>query len=597
MEDNNTSKRKGTMSLIRSKYIQSYFKKYKYQYILGIAILVVIDILQLRVPLVIGNATDGLESGVIDMAGLFYYVKILVFIGLGVAVGRFGWRNFIFGTARRIEYDIRNDLFKHLESLSVRYFNENKTGNIMAHMTNDLNAVRMAVGQGILMICDSFTIGLLTIINMITQIDIKLTILAAIPLSLITIIMAILGNEIHSRFKRKQEAFAKMSDFTQENISGIKVIKAFVQEAKEVEAFESINKNNYEKNTHLLKLYSIMNPCMRAISGAAIAIAIGYGGYITILNRITLGQFVAFVQYLGMLVWPMIAVGMTINIMSMGSASLQRIEKILDEKIEIKDNNNVKDIKEINGSIEIKNLNFRYPKSDNYALENVSFKIEKGQTLGIVGRTGSGKTTLVNLLLRLFDPDRGTIFIGEHDILDIPLKTLKKNIGYVPQDNFLFSNTISNNIDFGMRNSSQEEIIQSAKSACVHENIEEFKHGYETIVGERGVTLSGGQKQRVSIARALIKEPEILILDDSVSAVDTDTEEKILSHLEKDRKGKTNIIIAHRISTIQNADLIIVLDDNKIIEKGKHEELLKNKKLYSHLFEKQLLEKALEEHN
>lgn len=595
MEDKNSTERKGIMSLIKSNYIRSYFKKYKYQYIIGIAILVFIDILQLRVPLVIGDAADGLESGIIDMAGLLYYVKILAVIGLGVAVGRFGWRSFIFGTSRRIEYDIRNDLFSHLELLSVRYFNENKTGDIMAHMTNDLNAVRMAVGPGVLMICDSFTIGLLTIINMITQIDIKLTILAAIPLSLIAITMAIFGKEMHSRFKGKQEAFAKMSDYTQENISGIKVIKAFVQEAKEIEAFKEINKNNYDKNVHLLKLYALMNPYMRAISGASIAIAIGYGGYITILNVITLGQFVAFVQYLGMLVWPMIAVGMTINIISMGSASLQRIEKILDEKIDIKDSDNVKDIKEIEGSIKIKNLSFKYPKSDNYALENVSFNIEKGQTLGIVGRTGSGKTTLVNLLLRLFDPDRGTIFIGNHDILDIPLKTLRKNIGYVPQDNFLFSNTISNNIDFGKRNSSQEEIIQSAKSACVHENIKEFKHGYETIVGERGVTLSGGQKQRVSIARALIKEPEILILDDSVSAVDTDTEEKILSHLHENRKGKTNIIIAHRISTIQNADLIIVLDDNKIIEQGKHDELIKNKKLYNKLFEKQLLEKALEE--
>lgn len=595
MDKKAKSKRDDIISLIKSKYIRSYFKKYKYQYLLGVIILIGIDILQLRIPLIIGSATDGLESQTIGIDGVFYYVKTIAFIGVIVAVGRFGWRNFIFGTSRKVEYDIRNDLFKHLESLSLRYFNENKTGEIMAHMTNDLNAVRMAVGPGIFMICDTFAVGLLALVNMYTQIDVKLTLLALIPLSFITITVAFLGKELHKRFKNKQEAFAKMSDFTQENISGIKVIKAFVQEVKEIEAFEDINKNNYNKNINLLKLYTIMRPYMRAVSGIAIAITIGYGGYITILNRITLGQFVAFVQYLGLLVWPMMAVGMAINVISMGSASLERIEKILDEKVEINDSKDVKGISEIDGNIKVNNLSFKYPNSEEYALKNISFEINKGQTLGIVGRTGSGKTTLTNLFLRLFDPDKGTVFISGYDILDIPLKTLRKNIGYVPQDNFLFSNTISNNIDFGVRNSSEEKIINYAKSAQVHENIVEFKHGYDTIVGERGVTLSGGQKQRVSIARALIKEPEILILDDSVSAVDTDTEERILSHLKEERKGKTNIIIAHRISTIQNADLIIVIDDNKLIEKGTHEELLENKKLYRDLYEKQLLEKALEE--
>lgn len=594
MKDKKSSKKQKSINFLKSKYIQGYFKKYKIQYALGILILVIIDIIQLRIPLIIGAATDGLESGTIDMSGVMYYVKILILIGILVVVGRFSWRHFIFGTSRKVEYDIRNDLFKHLESLSLRYFNENKTGDIMAHMTNDLNAVRMAVGPGILMICDAFAIGLLTIVNMITKIDLGLTIFAAVPLSLIAITVSFLGKEMHKRFKRRQESFSKMSDFTNENISGIKVIKSFVQEIKETEAFEVINKDNYDKNIHLLRLHSLVRPYMRMISGIAIAITIGYGGYITMLNKISLGQFVAFVQYLGMLVWPMMAIGITINIMSMGSASLQRIEKILDEEIEIIDNN-VKEVDKIKGSIEIKDLSFKYPKSEGYVLKNISFKVEKGQTLGIVGRTGSGKTTLVNLLLRLFNPERGTIFIGEDDILNIPLKTLRKNIGYVSQDTFLFSDKISNNIDFGVRNSSEEDIIGAAKSACIHDNIIEFKDGYETIVGERGVTLSGGQKQRVSIARALIKEPEILILDDSVSAVDTDTEEKILEHLEKDRKEKTNIIIAHRISTIQNADIIIVLDENKILEKGKHEELLDNKKLYYELYEKQLLEKALEE--
>jgi len=465
----------------------------------------------------------------------------------------------------------------------------------MAHMTNDLEAVRMALGPGILTLFDVMALGTITVYKMITEIDPMLTAVSTIPLFIIAVSVKVMGSEMHERFSARQEAFAKLTDFTQENLSGIKVIKSFVQEHKSIEAFEEANKNTFDKNMKMLKLQTLMHPYMNMIAGVALAISIGYGGYITIYGRITLGEFTAFIQYLGMLVWPMIAMGMTINMFTMGSASLERIEKILNEPVEIKDSERTVQKECFDGSVEIRNLNFKYPDTNKYVLNDINLKINKGQTLGIIGRTGSGKTTLVNLLLRIFDPEDKTIFIGGYDILDIPLNTLRKNIGYVPQDNFLFSDTISNNIDFGVRTENREKIIEAATTASVHENIVEFKHGYETFVGERGVSLSGGQKQRISIARALLKDPEILILDDSVSAVDTDTEEKILTHLKEMRKNKTNIIIAHRISTIQDSDLIIVLDEGKIAESGKHKELLGKKGLYSSIYEKQLLEEMIEQ--
>lgn len=590
-----TKENKSVAGFIKSKYTKFFLKKYRANYLFGILFLIIIDVLQTRIPIITGYVIDGLELKNIEMNKIGHQILLLFMIAISVFIGRIIWRYFIFGTSRSIERDIRNDLFEHLEKMSTKYYQAHSAGEIMAHMTNDLEAVRMALGQGILFICDVVALGTITIFNMVNEIDLVLTIVAVIPLLMIAVTTSILGKELHKRFASKQEAFADLSNFVQENLSGIKVIKSFVQENKEIEAFEKVNKNNYNKNMKLMRMYTVMHPYMQFISGLSLAIAIGYGGYITVYGRISVGDFAAFIQYLGMLVWPMIAVGMTINIFTMGSASLERIEKILNEPAEIKNSVNVRQINHLNGSIEVRNLSYMYPETNNYVLKDVLFKIEKGQTLGIIGRTGSGKTTLVNLFLRVFDPDKNSIYIGGEDIMDIPLDVLRKNIGYVPQDNFLFSNTISNNIDFGVRTSTEDEIINAAKAACVHDNIIDFKEGYKTVIGERGVSLSGGQKQRISIARALIKDPEILILDDSVSAVDTDTEEKILSHIKNTRSGKTNVIIAHRISTIQNADLIIVIDDGKIIEKGKHAELIQNNGLYNSIYEKQLLEKMLEE--
>ncbi len=580
---------------MKSKYIMGFFKKYLLNYILGIIALVIVDVAQTRVPIIVGNVIDGIELTNISMSSIKSSIIILFIIAGIMYAGRIVWRYFIFGTSRNIERDIRNDMFSHLEKMSAKYYQNHAPGEIMAYMTNDLDAVRMALAQGILTLFDVIALGTLTLFNMVTEIDPLLTVAAVIPLLLIALSARFMGRELFSRYSGRQEAFADLSSFVQENLSGIKIIKSFVQESKTIMSFEKVNKNTYDKNMKLMKLQTVMHPFMQMVSGIALAVAIGYGGYITVQGRITLGDFTAFISYLGMLVWPMMAIGIMINIFTMGAASLERIENILNEQAEISDSNHTLSIDSISGDIQVNNLNYKYPETDKYVLNDISFEVKKGQTLGIIGRTGSGKTTLVNLFLRVFGPDENTVFINDTDISSIPLNILRKNIGYVPQDNFLFSDTIANNIDFGLRSNDRDKITEAAKAAAVHENIVDFKEGYDTVIGERGVSLSGGQKQRISIARALIKDPEILILDDSVSAVDTDTEEKILKHLSETRNGKTNIIIAHRISTIQNADLIIVLEDGRIAEKGTHNELLGNKGLYHSIYEKQLLEKMLEE--
>ena len=582
-------------SFIRSNYIRKFFKKYKLHYFFGLIALLVVDYVQTLVPLIVGNVIDQIELNNFDADFIINTIFKLFEIAFAIYGGRILWRYFIFGSSRNIERDIRNDMFQHLEKMSAKYYQDHNPGEVMAHMTNDLEAVRMALGPGILTLIDVMALGTITIYNMIVKINPMLTMAAIIPLLMIAVSARFMGREMHKRFSGRQDAFAHLTDFVQENLSGIKVIKSFIQEDKSIKAFENVNKNTFDKNMRLINLQALMHPYMGMISGLALTVAIGYGGYITIYGKITLGEFTAFIQYLGMLVWPMMGIGMTINMFTMGSASLERIETILNEPVEIKDSERIIPINSFDGSIEVKDLNFKYPGSDKYVLRDINFKVQKGQTLGIIGRTGSGKTTLVNLLLRIFDPNNKTIFLGGYNILDIPLSVLRKNIGYVPQDNFLFSDTISNNIDFGLRKNDREKITEAAKAASVHDNIVEFKDGYDTLIGERGVSLSGGQKQRISIARALIKDPEILILDDSVSAVDTDTEEKILTHLKEERKNKTNIIIAHRISTIQDSDLIIVLDEGKIVESGKHNELLKKEGLYSSIYEKQLLEKMLEQ--
>lgn len=580
--------------MIFGKSLNKYYKKYFFRFIVGIIALGIVDFLQTRVPLIIGNITDGIVTGGIDQGYLLNRAIYLGLIGLIIAFGRFVWRNLIFGTSRNIEYHVRNDIFSHLEKLSQRYFNKNKTGDLMAHATNDVNAVRMAIGPGLLMAIDALVLMTLVLYNMIYEVDLKLTLIAIVPFPIIILQGFVISKFMRQRFSDKQEAFAKMTDMVQESFSGIRVVKAFIQEYEEVKAFGRTNKNNFDKNISLVRLSSAIEPIIRFVVGISLVLTLVYGGRLTMLGQITIGELVAFINFLTMLVWPMMAIGMILNVIAQGKASLDRIEEILDETPEIFDKNDVIEKRDIEGSIEIKDLSFKYPDSDEFVLENISLKVKKGQTLGIIGRTGSGKTTLVNLLLRIYNAAKEKLLIDEKDIMTIPLKSLRKNIAYVPQDNFLFSDTIVRNITFGADDIHMDEVIKNTKLACVHDNIIEFKDGYETMVGERGITLSGGQKQRISIARALIKDSPILIFDDALSAVDTDTEEKILSALKGEGFDRTTIIIAHRISTIKHSDHIIFLDEGKIVEEGTHDELIALNGQYKSIAQKQQLADMME---
>ena len=583
------------LDIFRSPYARKFIGKYKWSYLLGIVILIIIDVLQTEVPLVVGETIDQVALGGFTADMMWRPVIRLAIIAVVVFLGRIGWRWFIFGSARKIERDMRNELYSHLQTLSASYFHEHKAGEIMAYISSDIEAVRMVFAVTVMMGMDSLAIGISTLVKMITQIDLTLTIMAFIPMILVALTTTFVGGELHRRFKARQQAYSDLSDFVNEKLGGMKVIKAFVQEPAERENFEKVNKIACDANVKEARIQAFMFPFMRAVTGLSMALAIGYGGYIAILGRITVGNYGSFIMFLNNLMWPMAAIGRIINILTRGSAAMQRLETVLHAEPEIADWPEARDQGPVEGRIEAKGLTFRYAGREEPVLENVSFTLEKGQTLGVVGRTGTGKTTLVNLLMRVFEPSEGQLFVGGREIHQIPLQQLRETCGYVPQDNFLFSDTISENIRFGDRSKTQEEIEAAAKAACVHENIMDFAEGYNTMVGERGVSLSGGQKQRIAIARALILDPEILILDDSVSAVDTDTEEKILTHLRETRKGKTNIIIAHRISTLQDADKIIVIDGAHIAEMGTHEQLVAQGGIYADMYNRQLLEKMKKE--
>ncbi len=578
----------------KNNIILKYLYRYKWKYFLGIITLFVVDFVNLYIPQFTGEITDGLESKTMNIHGVLLGIGKILIVGAILMIGRFLWRYFIFGSSRAIECEIRNDLFAHLEKLSMSYFNKNKTGDLMSHFTNDLNAVRMSIGPAVITTFDAVIMTLMVLIKMILYVDLRLTVLAVIPLLFIAVGGVYYGKTAEKKFTAKQQAFSDLTDQVQESISGIRVIKAFVQERKELKAFGKANKENKDKNMGVVKLQAVVMPSLDFIIGFSSVITLLYGGYLTIKGDITLGRFIAFNQYIYMLVWPMIAAGDSITFFSQGFASLKRIQNIFDEKPEIFDEDTVKRVEHLEGDIQIKDLCFQYNNDAPKALNNISVHIEKGSSLAILGRTGSGKTTLVNLLLRMYNVEPGQITLDGYDIREIPLKTLRENIAYVPQDNFLFSDTLRNNIAFGAADNDLEMVEQAAKEACIHENIMNFPLKYETVVGERGATLSGGQKQRSSIARAFMKDAPILILDDSLSAVDTNTEERILENLKKNREGKTTIIIAHRISTIQNADRILVLDAGEAAEYGTHEELLKLQGIYARMYEKQQLEKQLE---
>lgn len=619
--------------------VVKYIKKYWVSYLLGMIVLLAVDYLGLLIPEYTGDVTDGLIAGM-GMAEVISLLVKILFVGGLMALGRFGWRFYIFGAARKIEYELRGEMFEHLSTLSMRYYNENKTGDLMAHFTNDLGAIRMSLGPAVISTFDAIVMTIMVIAKMIIHVNLSLTLFACIPMLVILFGGIYYGGAAERRFAEKQKAFSDMTDQVQESVSGIRVIKAFVQEREEREAFAKANLNNKQKNLSVVKLQAVVMPLLDVIVGISSVIALLYGGKLVLDKVLTAGEFVAFTSYVGMLAWPMIAVGDSINSFSQGFASMKRVEAIFAEKPEIVDGAEAdKSLLALRGRISVRHLTFAYQQGNSPALRDLSVEIKEGETLAILGRTGSGKTTFANLLVRMYDVGEGEIKIDGHGIKEIPLSILRESIAYVPQDNFLFSDTLQTNIAFGVRRLSDvpeevfregaasakifmshkerleeylerdffqsknrmdkayddlEPVMEAAKQACIHENIMDFPKKYSTMVGERGVTISGGQKQRSSIARALMKNAPILILDDSLSAVDTDTEEKILASLKKNRAGKTTIIIAHRISTIQNADHILVLDRGEMAEYGTHNELITKGGIYAKLYEKQQLEKQLE---
>jgi len=580
------------------RYISDFLKKNMGWYVFGVLLLMAIDALQLITPLIIGDFTDALTGGILTPALIGKYILYILLIAVGVAIGRYGWRMTIVTTAKKLEYWLRGRVFQHLERMSLNYFNHHKTGDLMAHCTNDISAIRNAFGGGVIMLVDALFMGIMTVVIMIIRVDLKLTLIALIPLPLIAIFIIVLGKQVSLRFQKVQEAFSDLTDVAQENFSGVRIIKSFVQERASLNHFNTKNQNNFDRNISMAKLFGIVHPLVGFIAMLSTLIAMIYGGNLVIDNVISIGDFVAFLTFVGMLSWPMMALGFVYNMLQRGQVSLKRINTILETPPEIIDHNVLEALNAayaVTPEIEFRNLSFKYPNTDTEVLSNINFTVKAGETLAIVGKTGTGKTTLVNLLLKLYNVESGTLFIGGVDINRIPLQKLRSMMGYVPQDNFLFSKTIKYNVGFGRDSITDDDVAHYTKIAQIYDEIQGFPKGFNTELGERGVNMSGGQKQRVSIARALAKKPEIIILDDSLSAVDTKTEESILSHLKETLSETTSLLIAHRLSTIKHADQIIVLSEGTIAERGTHEALIARDGIYADMYRKQLLEEKLSE--
>lgn len=585
--------------MIFGKHINKYYIKYGGRLLIGLIALIAVDYLQLIIPNLYQMVINGMNEGYVMVDGVqvafdmnFLLDRIcmpLVGIILSIVFGRFLWRVAIFGAAIKVESDLRNRMFDHAKDLSREYYQVNKVGNLMSLFTNDLDTIQECYGWGFLMFFDATFLGGLAFIKM-WNMDRVLTIFSMIPMAVLLGCSKVVADYMAKKWEIRQEAFSKLSDFSQESFSGIAVIKAFVKEAKELMAFKVLNRENEETNINYTKSAVLLRILVTLFIESVICVILGYGGYLVYQGRFNAGQLVEFIGYFNSIVWPIMAVADLIDMTSRGKASLKRISELLDAKQDVVDRADVKPLTEIQGNIEFRNLTFHYPDGEYDALEDISFTINAGENVGLIGKTGSGKSTLVDLILRTYNVPDGTIFIDGHDVNTVPIRDVRAGCAYVPQDNFLFSDTIENNISFGVDEKSHASVIKAAALADVDSNIKGFQQGYGTVLGERGVTVSGGQKQRISIARALMKNAPILILDDSVSAVDTKTEKTILENLRETRAGKTTILIAHRISTIEKMDKILFIDAGKMVAVGTHKELYETCEDYRKMVELQRLE-------
>ena len=589
--------------MIFGKYINRYYLRSAPVLLLGLLALLTVDYIQLMIPRLYRLVINGVNLGEVVIGGetvaftkevLFQHICLpMIIIVLLMVVGRFLWRVCFFGAAVRVTADLRERMFDHSRRLSQQYYQVNKVGNLMSLYTNDLDTIQECFGDGILMFFDATVLGLLALYKM-WRMDFKLTLLALIPAAIMFVIGTIMGTTMTKRWEERQQAFSDLSDFAQENFSGIAVIKAFVKELKELTAFRKLNRENEEINVTYTKIATLLEVLVTLFVESVICVILGYGGWLVYRGQFNAGQLVEYIGYFEAIVWPIMAVSMLIEKTSRGKASLNRITELLDASIDVADRADVHELTAPKGGIEFRRLTFRYPDGEYDVLRDISFTVAPGESVGIVGKTGAGKTALVDLLLRTYNVADGTLFVDGQDVNSLSIHSVRSACAYVPQDNFLFSDTIAHNIGFGVDDATQEEIDRAAALADVRDNIVDFKDGYETVLGERGVTVSGGQKQRISIARALLKDAPILILDDSVSAVDTRTEKIILDNLKTTRAGKTTLLIAHRISTVEGLDKIVFLEDGRVEAVGPHDELYAACAEYRRMVDLQRLEDETE---
>ena len=574
--------------------LKKYFARYKKKLFLGFIFILLSNAGSVYVPLLLKDSINALQENV-NPGELLNYGLMIVGASLFAGFFRFLIRETIIVVSREIEFDLRKDFWVHIQKLPLRYFQNTSTGNIMAHATNDINAVRMFLGPAVMYSTDTF-VRLVIVLTIMILLNVELTIYSLLPLPFLSIVVFILGKKIHQKFTLIQEKFSELTTIVQENFSGIRVIKAYVREESEKEKYAENSKDYLNKKMSLVRVQALIMPILFLITGVSIIIVIWLGGIKVINGEMNLGEMTAFIVYLGILIWPMIAVGWVINIVQQAEASMKRVNNIFAQPYEIDDSNNTDhSISTLKGNIEFKNVSFRYNENLPEIIKNINLKIPAGSSLAIMGYTGSGKTSFINLIPRLYDCTEGEVLIDGKNVKTIPLGTLRTNIGMVQQEPFLFSDSVINNISYGLNEIDETHVKRVSEIAKFDDDVKQFPNKYKTMVGERGITFSGGQKQRCSLARALAIDPQILILDDSFSAIDTHTEEEILKNLKEYLKGKTGIIISHRISTVKDADKIIVLDDNKIAEEGTHESLIALGGIYADLYYKQLLEEELKE--